>query len=91
MTLFADIIFFCIVILSSTAVYFYISYQQLKTNEKVKFNSLISEISFEEKTAISLKHQSKKIEYLEKSIEKKLRRLKVAFLDLDFTLSEIFN
>ena len=78
-------------LISIIGIWFYVSFQKLKQTDTKNLNLLCLELASEKKTANLLKNTSKKVELLSNSTHKKLQKIKVDILNIDFTLSEIFK
>ncbi|MGK0414278.1 MAG: hypothetical protein ACJA1B_002501 [Polaribacter sp.] len=65
-------------------------YQYLKYQETKRLELLYVELASEKKIAIRLKNTPKKVQELDRSIQKKLLKIRVNIFNIDFTLSEFF-
>lgn len=83
--------YFLIPVLVLFGMCFYVSFQKLKKNENKRLQHLYTEILLEEEMAHQFKNVSKRTSILNNSFEQKILKIKVAIINIDFSLNEIFN
>ncbi|MFY9241617.1 MAG: hypothetical protein WAO74_01170 [Polaribacter sp.] len=83
--------YFIIPLLFILGVYFYYTFKKFKEVDSKKLALLYAEIALEKRIALELQDAPKIIEKLEYSFHNKLQKIKVAVLDVNFSLKEILT
>ena len=83
--------YYLIPILVILGSYFYVSFQKLRKLKIDRLQLLYTEISHEKEIAHQFKNVPKSINTLNNSIHQKILKIKVVIINIDFSLSEIFN
>lgn len=82
---------FLLFLVAVISIYLIINYKRIKIEESDRLKVIYAEIETEKNISKKLDHIPLEINSLQKRTQKKIQTIKVGVLDIDFTLSEIFQ
>jgi hypothetical protein len=85
-------VFYASLIFSSALVlFFYLSFVKLRSQETQKIATIQTELEQERKICKALKTTPSEVSQIEEETQRKLLKIRVDILNIDFTIQEIFN
>ncbi|WP_159946878.1 hypothetical protein [Polaribacter septentrionalilitoris] len=82
---------FLLFLVAVISIYLIIKYKRIKIEESDRLKVIYAEIETEKNISKKLDHIPLQINSLQKRTQQKIQTIKVGVLDIDFTLSEIFQ
>lgn len=82
---------FLLFLVAVISIYLIINYKRIKIEESDRLKVIYAEIETEKNISKKLDHIPLQINSLQKRTQQKIQTIKVGVLDIDFTLSEIFQ